>query len=84
MDKIEVNTKKLGSITLVGKFKDGEASLICEQNKLLYTMKYPLLKDLTSEQAWQIYEYCGRVPEEPFDVALKFGVLYDIGNNRVE
>lgn len=84
METIECYTKKFGTITLNGVFNDGYAYLKCEQDGKNYTMRYPKLKKLTAEQAWEIYEYCGRPAEQPFDVALKFGVLYDNDGNEIE
>lgn len=84
METIEVSTKSMGDITLYGFFNDGVAHLTCEQDEKEYEMRYPKLSQLTAEQAWQIYEYCGRPADEPFDVALKFGVLYDKEGKEIE
>ena len=83
METILVNIADNGEITLVGKFNDGFAYLKCKQDGKYYTMRYPKLKTLTAEQAWDIYEFTGRVAETPFDVAVKFGVLYNKDGKEV-
>lgn len=70
-------------------FDDGIAVEVDNEGNILpygHILTYPLIGDVlaSEEMMRQVREYCGRADYVPYDIALKFGLEYNLAKMQME